>query len=147
MLLERIESDLKSAMKEKNEIKVSAIRMLKAAIKNKEIEKRVKALTDDEIIDVVAKQVKQRRDSISEFEKGKRQDLVDKETKEISVLEYYLPARLSKEELTGIVQKIIQSSGAKTKADMGKVMKEVMAETKGKADGSEVSRLVSSLLS
>ena len=147
MLLERIESDLKSAMKEKNEIKVSAIRMLKAAIKNKEIEKRVKALTDDEIIDVVAKQVKQRRDSIVEFEKGKRQDLVDKETKEISVLEYYLPARLSKEELTGIVQKIIQSSGAKTKADMGKVMKEVMAETKGKADGSEVSRLVSSLLS
>lgn len=147
MLTEKIEADFKSSMKEKNGTKLSTLRMLKAAIKNKEIEKKVKNLTETEILEVIQKQVKQRKDSIADFEKANRQDLVKTETAEILVLEQYLPKPLSELELKAIIQKAVQVVGAKTKADMGKVMKEVMPQVTGKADGKQVSQILSALLS
>ena len=146
MTVEQIDTDLKNAMKERSETIVSVLRMLKAAIKNKEIEKKVKSLTEQDLLDVVQKQVKQRKDSITEFEKANRQDLATKEKNEITVLQRYLPKPLTETELKSIVQKTIQAVGAKTKADMGKVMKEVVPLVAGKADGKQISQVVSSLL-
>ena len=145
-MLERIETDLKNAMKNKDEIVLSTLRMLKAAIKNKEIEKRGQALTNAEILEVFQKQAKQRKESIADFEKAKREDLLKKERAELAVLEGYLPKQLSDEELKSIVQGAIQTSGAKFKADMGKVMKEVMAQAAGRADGKRISQVVQELL-
>lgn len=144
-MLPKIEADLKNAMKSKDEIKLGTLRMLKSAIQNKEIDKR-QPLTDNEILEVIQKQVKQRKDSIAEFQKANRQDLLQKETAEICVLEQYLPKALSETELKGIVQKAIQTTGAKSKADMGKIMKEVMPQVAGRADGKQVNQVVSSLL-
>jgi uncharacterized protein len=146
MLLDQIESDFKQAMKDKNEITLNTLRMFKSAVKNKEIEKKVKSLSEDELFEVIQKQIKQRRDSVVDFKKGNREDLVTKELNEISVLERYLPKQLTEQELKDLVGTIIQSVGAKTKADMGKVMKEVLSQTKGKADGKMVSSIVSGCL-
>ena len=145
-LTERIDSDLKTAMKEKNELTLSTIRMLKAAIKNKEIDKKVKALSDQEILEVLQKQVKQRRDSIAEFEKAKRTDLVNKEKSEAAILEKYLPKGLSEAELKALIEKAIQTAGAKTKADVGRVMKEVMPHVAGRADGKAINQIALSVL-
>ena len=147
MLMERIESDLKNAMKEKNELVLGTLRMLKAAIKNKEIDKQRKPLAEEEILEVVQKQIKQHHDSIADFEKAKREDLVKKEKGELAILEQFLPKQLSEKELKTIVQNAMQSLGAKSKIDMGKVMKEVMSQVAGRADGKRVSQLVQSLLS
>ncbi len=144
-MLSKIEGDLKEAMKARNELKLSTLRMLKSAIKNKEIDKK-QPLSDNEILDILQKQVKQRRDSIAEFQKAGRQELVDKETAEIVILELYLPKQLSEPELKAIVQKAIQTTGAKSKADMGKLMKEIMPQVTGRADGKQVNQIVSSLL-
>ena len=146
MLMEKVESDLKIAMKEKNEAKLSTLRMLKAATKNKEIEKKVKSLSETDILEVIQKQVKQRKDSIADFQKANRQDLVKKEKNEITILEQYLPKPLSEAELKVLIQKAVQTVGAKTKADMGKVMKEIMPQVIGKADGKQVNQILSSLL-
>ena len=145
MSLEKIDSDLKTAMKEKNEIKLSTLRMLKAAIKNKEIDKK-QALSEPEILEIIQKQVKQRRESIAEFQKANRQDLLSKETAEIAVLEQYLPKQLTEAELTVMVQKAIQTTGAKAKSDIGKIMKEVMPQIAGRADGKQVNQIISTLL-
>ena len=145
-LMELIDSDLKIAMKEKKELSVSTLRMLKAAIKNKEIDKRVKSLSDQEILEVFQKQVKQRKDSIAEFEKANRLDLVNKEKSELAVLEGYLPKGLSETELKALIQKAIQTAGAKTKADVGRVMKEVMPQVAGRADGKTINQIALSLL-
>ena len=146
MLIEKIETDLKNALKDREEIKLSTLRMLKAAIKNKEIEKRVKSLTEQDLLEVMQKQVKQRKDSIVDFEKANRRDLVDKEKKELSILEQYLPKPLTEDELKALVKKAIDTSGAKTKAETGKVMKEVMPLIAGRADGKQVNQIVASLL-
>ena len=146
MQLEKIDSDLHNAMKARDEVIVSTLRMLKAAIKNKEIEKKVNALTEQDLLEVIQKQVKQRKDSIADFEKASRIDLATKEKSEITVLERYLPKALSDTELKALIQKAIQSVGAKTKADMGKVMKEVMRAVAGRADGKQVNQIASSLL-
>ncbi len=145
MSMEKIEADLKAAMKDKNEVKLGTLRMLKAAVKNKEIDKK-QPLSSNEILEVIQKQVKQRRDSIAEFQKANRQDLVQKETAEIAVLELYLPKQLSEAELKAIIEKAIQSTGAKVKADMGKIMKEVMPQIAGRADGKQVNQIASQLL-
>lgn len=145
MSVEKIDLDIKNAMKEKNEIKLGTLRMLKAALKNKEIEKR-KALTEPEFLEVVQKQVKQRRDSMAEFEKAKRQDLLTKETAELAILEQYLPKQLSESELKAIIEEAIQATGAKAKSDMGKIMKEVMPKIAGRADGRQVNQIASGLL-
>ncbi len=145
MSLEKIESDLKAAMKEKNEVKLGTLRMLKAAIKNKEIDKK-QALSEPEILDIIQKQVKQRRESIAEFQKANRQELAAKEAAEITILELYLPKQLSEAELKAIVQKAIQTTGAKAKSDIGKIMKEVMPQIAGRADGKQVNQIISTLL-
>ena len=146
MLNEKIDLDLKNAMKAKNEVVVGTLRMVKAAIKNKEIDKKVKSLQEPEIVEVIQKQIKQRRDSIADFEKANRQDLVQKEKAELQVLQGYLPQQLTEEELKNLVAKAIHASGAKSKADMGIVMKELMSQVTGRADGKQVSQLVQSLL-
>jgi uncharacterized protein len=146
MLSDQIVSDLTASMKAKETVKMNTLRMLKSAIKNKEIEKKEKSLTDTAILEIIQKQVKQRNDSIEEFKKANRQDLVDKEAQEMAVLKAYLPEQLTQDALKAIVTKAIEATGAKGKADMGKVMKAVMAETKGRADGKTISQLVSSQL-
>ena len=142
----KIETDLKNAMKERDEAKLSTLRMLKAAIKNKEIEKKVKSLSETDILEAIQKQVKQRKDSIADFEKANRQDLVKKETGEVSILEQYLPKPFSEAELKILIQKAVQTVGAKTKADIGKVMKEIMPQITGKADGKQVNQILSTML-
>ncbi len=137
---------MKASMKERDEVKTNTLRGVMSQVKLVLIEKIKKEATDEDVISVINKQVKQRRDSITEFTKGNRPDLAAKEERELKILETYLPAQMSAQELEAIVNKVIASSGLSAKADMGKVMKLVMEETKGKADGKAVSSLVSSKL-
>ena len=146
MLIDTIDLDLKAAMKERDEIKVSTLRMIKAALTNKLIERKEKTLSDEITVEVIQRQAKQRKESIEEFKKGSRQDLIDKETKELAILEKYLPKQLSESELKVLVQAAIQAASAKTKAELGRVMKEVMPQVKGRADGKEINRIISLLL-
>jgi len=146
MLMDQIDAHMKSSMKEKNTIKLNTLRMVKAAIKNKMIEKKTDSIDDSLVLDIIQKQVKQRKDSVEQFKKGNRNDLVEQETQELLILESYLPKQLSDDELKSIVQKTIEATGAKSKADMGRIMKEAMAQAKGRADGKRLSQMVSSLL-
>ncbi len=140
MIIEQIDTDLKVALKEKNETASSALRNLKAAVKNVEIEKQT-PLTDDEVLKVIAKKVKQHKDSIESFQTGNRADLVANETAQMKILEKYLPQQMSEAEVGKIVQETISSLNA-TVADFGKVMKAVVARVAGQADGSVISKLV-----
>jgi hypothetical protein len=140
-LRELIDGDIKVAMKAGAKDKVSALRMLAASLKNKEIDKR-RPLTDDEVVDTVRSLIKQRRDSIEQFAKGGRQDLVDKETAEVAVLEVYLPQQLSREEVESLVREAIGQTGAQGAKDMGKVMKALIPLLGGRADNKLVSELV-----
>jgi len=144
-LREQIDSDIKDAMKSGAKDKVSALRMLSAALKNKQIEKRA-PLTDGEVADSVRSLIKQRKDSIEQFGKGGRQDLVDKEAAEVSVLEVYLPQQMSREEIEKIVREVIGQTGAQGAKDMGKVMKALVPVLAGRADNKLVSELVKSSL-
>ncbi|MGX9707402.1 GatB/YqeY domain-containing protein [Laceyella tengchongensis] len=141
----QLDQDMKLALKNKDKGKLSTIRMLKAALKKVEIDKR-RPLTDDEILDVITKQVKQRRDSIAEYEKAGRDELAAKEKEEMVILESYLPEQLSEEEVRAIVSEAVKQVGASSKADMGKVMGAIMPKVKGRADGRLVNRLVSEAL-
>lgn len=143
MLHDRVFLDLQSAMKQKEELHVSTLRMLRAAMGNAAIEKRKQILSDDEVIEVIGKEVKKRKEAIESFEKGRREDLAEKEKTELQILERYLPAALSDSELAQIVRDVISKSGARSKSEMGKVMKEVLSQVKGRADGKRVSELVS----
>lgn len=146
MLIEKIDNDLKQALRGKDTIKVSTLRFLKSAVHNAEIAKR-QELKDEDIIAVIKKQIKQRQESIEEFKKGNRQDLVDKETKELQILKGYLPEELEPEVLLDMVKEAMLKTNATSVRDMGRVMKEVMAKAKGKADGEVVSELVKKELS
>lgn len=144
-LLEQINQELKQAMKDKEAELLSVLRMLISAIRNKEISLRDKGaveLSDEQIIEVVASEVKKRKDSIEAYLQGERQDLADKESAEIKILEKYLPEQLGDEELEKIIKEII-AGGA---TDFGKVMGQAMAKVKGKADGNRVGALVKKLL-
>ncbi len=141
-LEEKMDTDLKEALKAKDAIRVSTLRMVKAGIKNLAIERRVEKSEDKDVISIISKQIKQHRDSIEQFAKGNRQDLVDKEKAELSVLESYLPNQLSAEELKVIVKSAIEKVDAKGRADMGKVMKAAMEDAKGAADGKMLSQMV-----
>lgn len=145
-LLEQLDQDMKSALKNKEKAKLSTIRMLRASIKKVEIDKKHQ-LSDDEVLEVIAREIKQRRDSLSEYEKAGREDLAQKEREEIEILESYLPEQLSEEELRALVRQVIQEVGASSKADMGKVMGAIMPKVKGRADGRLVNRLVQEALS
>lgn len=145
-LREKVLEDIKTAMKAKEADRLSAIRFLQAAIKNKEIELRPNGITEQDILGVIKKLVKQRRDSIEEFSKAGRTDLVDKEKFELGVLEAYLPAQMSNEQVAKIVDEVIKATGATTLKQMGGVIKDVMAKTGGQADGKVISDLVKSKL-
>jgi len=119
--------------------------MVLAAIMNKELAK-AKEITSEEIMEILFLEAKKRRESISAFEKGNRQDLVEKEKKELAILQKYLPEQMSEEELKKIVRQVIEKTGAKGIKEMGKVMKEIASQIKGRADGSLVSKIVKELL-
>jgi uncharacterized protein YqeY len=144
-LRETIDNDIKSAMKSGAKDKVSALRMLVAALKNKQIDKRA-PLTDTEVMETVRSLIKQRKDSIEQFAKGGRQDLVDKETAEVSVLEVYLPQQLGRDEIERMVREAIAQTGAQGAKDMGKVMKALMPAVAGRADNKLLSELVKNAL-
>ncbi len=143
-LTEKIDADLKEAMKARDENRVSTLRMLKSAIGYVLIDK--KELSEGDILDVIAKQVKQRHDSISGFEKGNRPDLAAKEKKELEILLTYLPKQLSQQEIETETAKVIQEIKATSKAQMGQVMKLLMERLKGRADGKLLSQIVSQKL-
>ena len=147
MLEEKILNDYKEAMKKKDTIKSSTLSFLRADIMNVAIEKRKKALDDNEVISVIKKQIKQHQDSIEQFQKGERLDLADKETKELGILKSYLPPQLSSDEIKKIIEEVIAAVGATGPADMGKVMKEVMSGVGQSGDGKLVSELVKERLS
>ena len=141
-LNQQLGADLTAAMKAKDAARLSALRMLKAAVMNKGVEKG-RDLDDAEVLQVVASLVKQRRDSIEQFEKAGRADLVEKETGEIAVLEHYLPPALSQDEIDAAVAAAIAETGATSPKDMGQVMKAVMPKLAGKnADGRAVNEAV-----
>jgi len=145
-LSDRLSDDLKQAMKARDQLRMDAIRMVKAALKNKEFEMK-KELDEAEMSRVLLTLVKQRKEAAELYQKGKREDLADKELKEIVIIEGYLPKALSQEEIVKIVESAIQESGPVTMKDMGKVMKAVMAKLAGQpVDGKQLSDLVRSKL-
>lgn len=140
-LKEKLMEDLKDAMKSKDKVKKDTVTMVRAAIKQREVDERIE-LSDTEIVDIIAKQIKQKKDSIPDFEKGSRQDLVDLTNEEIKILLEYLPPQLSDEDLESIVKEAIEATGAQSKKDMGKLMAFIMPKVKGKADGKHVNEIV-----
>jgi uncharacterized protein len=145
-LLERLNQDMKQAMKNKEKDKLSVIRMIKASLQNEAI-KLGEELSEDAELTVLSREVKQRKDSLHEFEKAGREDLVEKIRTELQYVEEYMPQQLSEEEISKIVEEAISEVGATSKAEMGKVMAAIMPKVKGKADGSLVNKLVQQHLS
>jgi uncharacterized protein YqeY len=143
---EQLDQELKAAMKDKDALKLSVVRMLKSAIKYREIE-QMKPLDDAGVLAVVSSEIKRRRDSVEQYRAGNRADLAEKEEAEIKVLQGWLPAQLSEEELRRLVEAAVQKSGAQGPKDMGAVMKLLMPDTQGKADGKVVSEMVKARLS
>lgn len=138
---EKILEDLKSAMKSQDKEKLSVIRMVKGAISLEEINKKIE-LSDDDIIAIIAKQIKTRKESIVDFEKGNRQDLVEQTEREIEILNQYMPQQFSEEEISNILNEIFDQVQPKGISDMGKVMKEASSRFKGRADMSSVSQMI-----
>lgn len=145
-LKERIDAELKDAMRAKNELLTSVLRMLKSAIKYKEVEPDAKPLDDAGVLQVIASLIKQRRDSAEQFMAGGRAELAEKEEKEIVLLQGYLPRQLSREELAAEVKLAIAAAGAKSLRDMGAVMKVLMPKIQGRAEGKAISEEVKSQL-
>lgn len=143
-LKEKIQIDMKESMKARNVLRLSVLRMLVAAISNKEIEFQKKdiGLSDEEVLDVLKSESKKRRDSIAEFQKGGRADLVEKESKELEVLSEYLPPELSDGEVLRIIGDAIRETAAAGPADFGKAMKQAMAVLKGRAYGDRVAKIL-----
>ncbi len=139
-------NDMKTAMKEKDVLRKNTVQLVRAAILQKEKDQQI-TLDDEDILDVIAKEVKSRRDSLVEFEKGGRQDLVDATNKELEVLLGYLPKQLSEEEIEALVKEAISETGAESMRDIGKVMAAVRPKTKGVADGKQVNAIAKQLLS
>ena len=144
-LRQDIHKDIAVAMKSGDKDRLSTVRMLMSAIKYKEVDAH-RELTDEETIAVISTLVKQRQDSIEQFTKGNRLDLVEKETKELEVLRTYLPPQLSETEVRDIIKKAVAETGAQGQKDMGKLMKVVMPQVKGKADGKIVNDIVKEVL-
>ena len=144
-LSDRLTDDMKQAMKNKDKLTLSTIRMMRASIKNLEIELK-HPLDDNEVLEVLSREIKQRKDSLQEFKKAGREDLVENLAAEIEVISSYLPEQLTEEEIHEIVRQTIQELGASSKADMGKVMGALMPKTKGRADGKLVNQIVQQFL-
>jgi uncharacterized protein YqeY len=145
-LRDKLVDEMKTAMKARDDVKVSAIRMVRSAVKNREIDLG-KELDDREVTEVIASLVKQRRESIRLFQEAGRNDLVTKEERELAILMDFLPKQLDRNEIAEIVEKAIAESGAQGLRDMGKVMKIVMPQVSGRADGNAVSEIVREKLS
>jgi len=141
-LKERIDADLKDAMRSKDELGTSVLRMLKSAVKYKEVEPGGHALEDGGVLAVIQTLIKQRRDSVEQFRAGNRTDLADKEEKEIAKLQSYLPAQMSPDELRAEVRAAIAQVGAQSPKDMGAVMKALLPKVQGRAEGKAVSEAV-----
>ena len=146
MLTEKIDSDLKTSMKRKDATRTSVLRLLKTAMTNKMIEKKTDKLNDSDVITLIRKDVKRHQDSIEQFKKGNRDDLVKKEEAELEILKSYLPKEVLPEEIKQAVKKIIEETGASGKKDFGKVIKATMEKFKGACDGKTVSSIVNELL-
>ncbi|MBO5590400.1 MAG: GatB/YqeY domain-containing protein [Acidaminococcaceae bacterium] len=146
---EKLMADMKQAMKDREagKLRLEVIRMVRSDIRNAEINgKNKEELTENEVLAVIMKAVKMREDSLAEFIKGQRQDLIDQTKAELDILKAYLPAAMSDEELTGIIKEAIASVGAVSPKDMGKVMKAVLPQVQGRADGKRINTIVKSLL-
>jgi uncharacterized protein YqeY len=145
-LQQKLTDDLKQAMKAGDTVKRSVIRLVMAAIKNAEIAKQ-KALEDGDILGIIAKEIRQRKESIEAFKEGNRADLAANEEAEMAILEAYMPAQMSRDEIIAEVRKVIKEVGAESIRDKGKVMPKLIANLKGKADGREINEVVTELLS
>jgi len=146
-LREKILADIKAAMIAKDSVKLNTLRFLQSAIKNKEIDSRPNPLTADDVMAVLKKLVKQRKESIEQFQAAGRTDLAEQEQAELKVMEVYLPAQMTKEQIEQVVIEVIAATGAKTIKEMGVVMKEVQARTAGTADGKTISEVIKAKLS
>ncbi len=144
-IVERLQADMKQAMKNKDKFRLSVIRMIRSEIQNLEISKSG-PVSEDDVIELLSKEKKKRAESLKEYQEAGRDDIVEDLKNEISILEEYLPAQLSDEELRAIIQDAVHKVGATSPKDMGKVMQEVMPQVKGRADGKQVNRFVSELL-
>lgn len=144
-LKQRLSDDLKQAMRDRNKVKVSALRLLLNAIHNTEIARQAE-LSEGDILGIVSKEIKQRQESIEAFKQGNRQDLVDHEEAEMAVLSVYLPKQMTREEIVAEARRVIQEVGAQGPRDKGKVMPKLVAQLKGKADGREINAVVTELL-
>jgi len=144
-LAERLNEDMKQAMKAQDKFRLSTIRMVRASVKNQEIDLR-RPLDDNEVLDILSREVKQRKDSLQEFQKAGRDDLAQNLIAEIDIIAQYLPQQLTEEEIKAIVKQTIQETGASSKADMGKLMGALMPKVKGRADGKLVNQYVQQLL-
>ncbi|GGD71455.1 GatB/YqeY domain-containing protein [Paenibacillus nasutitermitis] len=144
-LSERLNDDMKQAMRSQEKFKLSAIRMIRASIKNQEIDLK-RPLDDNEVLDIISREIKQRKDSLQEFKKAGRDDLAKDVAAEIEIISVYLPQQLTEDEIKEIVQQTIAETGASSKADMGKVMSALMPKTKGRADGKLVNTYVQQFL-
>jgi uncharacterized protein YqeY len=144
-LKEKLSTDCKQALKDGEKLKVSTLRLILSEIRNAEIAKRGD-LDDDELLSVVSREARKRKESIEEFAKGGRQDLVDKEKYELEVIESYMPEQLSEEEVRRLIEMTIQEVGAASASDVGKVMGRLMPLLKGKADGKKVNQIVREML-
>jgi uncharacterized protein len=145
-LLSRIESDFLVAYKAREQVKVSVLRMLKTAAKNKQVELR-RPLEDEDVLDVLGRQTKQRQESVEQFRLAGREDLADKESAELEILRTYMPTPLTSAETADLVKRTVTDLGASGPQDMGRVMQAVMAEHKGRVDGKELSSMVRAQLS
>ena len=145
-LRERLNDDIKSAMKAREQDKLGALRLLLSAVKQREVDERI-TLDDAGVVATIEKMIKQRKDSIAQYEKAQRQDLADKEKFEISVLEAYMPTQLSEAEVAAVIDAAVASTGARSAADMGKVMGVVKPQLAGRADMGKASALVKAKLS
>ena len=144
-LLGKLNDDMKQAMKDKDKLKLSVIRMVKASVKNEEINQGHE-LSEDQVLALLNRELKQRRDSLQEFEKAGREDLAEPTRAEIEVLLTYLPKQMDEAEVRQIVQETIEQTGASSKKDLGRVMGAIMPKVKGKADGTLVNKIVQELL-
>jgi uncharacterized protein len=144
-LKERLLEDMKTAMRDKDVIRKNTVQLARAAVLQVEKDNRI-TLDDDGIVDIVAKEVKKRRDSLPEFEKSGRQDLIDNLKTEIDILLQYLPQQLTQDELEVIVKKAVEDTGAVSAKDIGKIMQAVMPQVKGRADGKAINQIIKRLL-
>ncbi|KGX93580.1 hypothetical protein N781_11170 [Pontibacillus halophilus JSM 076056 = DSM 19796] len=146
-LLERLNQDMKEAMRSKQKERLSVIRMVKASLQNEALKLGKKELSEEEELAVLSRELKQRKDSLQEFKNAGREDLTEKTDREIEIVQAYMPKQLSEDELASIVQETIEEVGASSMKDMGQVMSAVMPKVQGKANGSEVNAQVKKQLS